>query len=172
MTSNETPRIYVACLASYNNGILHGEWIDLDQDIDVIWAEIRKMLSNSPEPDAEEWAIHDYEGFGNLQISEYEGIERVHAYAEFILENEETGKLLLSEYCGDLNEARRMMDNFLGCYSSVASYAQEFTEETTEIPESLQYYIDYEAMARDMQLNGDIIAIDNSPGEVLVFCNI
>ena len=24
----EQPRIYVACLAAYNNGILHGAWIE------------------------------------------------------------------------------------------------------------------------------------------------
>lgn len=25
-------RIYVACLASYNNGVLHGKWIDATAD--------------------------------------------------------------------------------------------------------------------------------------------
>lgn len=29
-----TPRIYVACLASYNNGVLHGRWIDANQSAD------------------------------------------------------------------------------------------------------------------------------------------
>ena len=28
--ANTKPRIYVACLAAYNNGILHGVWIDAD----------------------------------------------------------------------------------------------------------------------------------------------
>ncbi|WP_447531297.1 antirestriction protein ArdA, partial [Legionella pneumophila] len=27
----DTPQIYVACLAAYNNGIVHGEWIDATQ---------------------------------------------------------------------------------------------------------------------------------------------
>ena len=27
-----TPRIYVACLASYNAGKLVGQWVDADQD--------------------------------------------------------------------------------------------------------------------------------------------
>ncbi len=34
-------------------------------------------------------------------------------------------------------------------------------EETTEIPESLQYYIDYKAIARDMKINGEIIEIEH-----------
>ena len=33
-TTTTTPKIYVACLASYNAGILHGRWIDADQDAD------------------------------------------------------------------------------------------------------------------------------------------
>ena len=28
ITTTEQPRIYVACLAAYNNGILHGAWIE------------------------------------------------------------------------------------------------------------------------------------------------
>jgi hypothetical protein len=54
----DTPRIYLACLAAYNNGRLHGAWVDADQGADHIWNELRKMLRASPEPDAEEWAIH------------------------------------------------------------------------------------------------------------------
>lgn len=49
---NIVPRIYVACLSAYNNGFLHGEWIDCDQDAEVIWAEIKEMLKASPMPDA------------------------------------------------------------------------------------------------------------------------
>lgn len=26
----ETPKIYVACLASYNAGFLHGRWVDVE----------------------------------------------------------------------------------------------------------------------------------------------
>lgn len=28
--TKDGPRIYVACLAAYNNGHLHGRWIDAD----------------------------------------------------------------------------------------------------------------------------------------------
>lgn len=52
-------RIYVACPAAYNNGILHGCWIDADQDVDGIWSGINAMLKSSPIAGAEEYAIHD-----------------------------------------------------------------------------------------------------------------
>lgn len=38
------PRIYVACLAAYNSGHLHGEWINADQDEEDIFADINDVL--------------------------------------------------------------------------------------------------------------------------------
>ncbi|MEU1071579.1 antirestriction protein ArdA [Streptomyces sp. NPDC005878] len=74
-------QIYAACLASYNNGILHGEWIDATQDPDSIRHEIQLMLESSPMPDAEEFAIHDYEDFGGIRLGEYESIDDLHLIA-------------------------------------------------------------------------------------------
>ena len=34
MTTTQ-PRVYIACLAAYNNGILHGKWLDADDGIDA-----------------------------------------------------------------------------------------------------------------------------------------
>jgi antirestriction protein len=80
------PRIYVACLASYNDGILHGAWIRADQPVDGIIADAQAMLDSSPVPFAEEWAIHDYEGFGALRLSEWESFIRVSNTALGIIE--------------------------------------------------------------------------------------
>ncbi len=44
----DTPQIYIACLAAYNNGILHGEWIDATQDVSTIYNEIHEMLLTAP----------------------------------------------------------------------------------------------------------------------------
>ena len=72
----EQPRIYVACLAAYNNGILHGAWIEATEAWSM-WEATRDMLAKSPIPDAEEWAIHDHEGFASIRINEYDSFERV-----------------------------------------------------------------------------------------------
>lgn len=82
----EPPRIYVACLAAYNNGILHGAWIAASEAWSM-WEATRDMLAKSPIPDAEEWAIHDYEGFASVRISEYASFERVAELAAFIKEH-------------------------------------------------------------------------------------
>jgi antirestriction protein len=44
------PKIYVACLADYNAGRLHGAWIDADQDPDDIEREVWAMLRESKDP--------------------------------------------------------------------------------------------------------------------------
>ena len=152
-------RIYVACLAAYNNGILHGRWIDATQKPEDIWAEIREMLEASPIEDAEEYAIHDHEGFEGAPISEYQSIESICEIAAFISEYGTLGGKLI-EYYGDLSDARDALENYYaGCYSSLSDFTQEITEETTEIPESLKSYIDYERMARDLEIN-DVLTIE------------
>lgn len=50
-----TPRIWVACLASYNAGTLHGTWIDADQSADGLYAEVQTMLDASPENRTCQW---------------------------------------------------------------------------------------------------------------------
>lgn len=161
-------RIYVACLAAYNNGILHGRWIDADQDAEDIWAEIAEMLKASPIPEAEEWAIHDYEGFEGAPISEYQGIESVAEIAAFLSEHGALGGPLIAHF-GDLEEARSAIEeDYAGEYASLADFAEELTEQTTEIPGSLQHYIDYEAMGRDLAIN-DVFAIEIGFDAVHVF---
>lgn len=161
-------RIYVACLAAYNNGILHGRWIDATLGKDHIWDSIKAMLATSPIPGAEEHAIHDYEGFEGASVSEYAGIAEVAELAAFIEEHGAiAGKLV--EYFGDLEEAKAALeDRYCGVHSSVADFAQQITEETTTIPANLQYYIDWERMGRDLTMS-DILAIETGFEEVHIF---
>ncbi len=100
-------RIYVADLAAYNNRKLHGVWINACDDLEDIQKQINEMLANSPETDAEECAIHDYEGFGGYALDEYEGIEATHEIACFIDEYPDFGGELLNNFGGDLDEARK-----------------------------------------------------------------
>ena len=163
-------RIYVACLAAYNNGKLHGRWIDATSGLDHIWNEVNQMLQKSPEPDAEEWAIHDYEGFEGVRISEYEGFEQVCELAEFIEEHDGLGAKVLEHWFGNIEDARKALDDsYSGQYESLEDYARELTEETSEIPQHLEMYIDYERMGRDMELGGDVYTIETGYQEVHIF---
>ena len=97
---------------------------DVTLDTDDIQEQINKMLADSPEHDAEEYAIHDYEGFDGYGLGEYEGIETAHEIAGELLNN----------FGGDLEDARKSIEeNYCGCYKTLADYAEELTEETTPI---------------------------------------
>ena len=88
-------RIYVACLAAYNNGHLHGEWIEVTDEASI-WEAVQAMLFASPIDEAEEWAIHDYEGFEGAQVGEYFSFESVVKLADYIRERGELGAQVLN----------------------------------------------------------------------------
>lgn len=144
-----TPRIYVASLSDYNNGVLHGAWIYADQDADMIRDEINTMLAESPtaekygEP-AEEWAIHDYEGIPNLH--EYESIEAVAAYGKAVEEYGDAMRAFLSFYEGDPELVESSFkDCYYGEFDTHEAFVYHYLEETgmwNEIPEWAQTYFD------------------------------
>lgn len=85
---------------------------------------------------------------------------------------EEHGKLgaELLDYYSDINKATKAIEeSYNGCHNSLADYAQELTEGTSEIPKHLELYIDYVRMGRDMELSGDVFTIETAHNEVHVF---
>lgn len=89
MTTTSGFRIYIASLADYNNACLHGEWFDLEDysDLEDLQEAVNAMLARSPFGNsdfakkyglhAEEYAIHDYEGFPQETISEHSTLSSV-----------------------------------------------------------------------------------------------
>ena len=171
-----TPSIYVACLAAYNNGKLHGTWIDCCQPAEDIDAEIQRMLESSPEPDAEEWAIHDFEGFGSWKPGESESIDTIAEVAEMIEEHGPVFADLMANFHGDLKSAKYHMErSYMGCFNSMQDYAEQFMKDCGDldsIPEHLHAYFDFEAYARDLERDGHIFVIETGHlQQVHVFTN-
>lgn len=171
-----TPRIYVASLADYNAGFLHGRWIDATQPADEIRAEIAELLTLSKEPIAEEWAIHDYDNFGSLRLSEFEDVERVTEVARLIVDHGPLFAELLN-HIGDasnVEEARRYMEEaYRGAFDDLAHYAADLIEDCyadvlKSLPEFIRYHIDYDGIGRDMELNGDVFTV-SCDGSLHVF---
>lgn len=105
-------------------------------------------------------------------MSEYEGIQRAHEVACFLEDHGEIAGDLLSYFGDSIEDAQKAIEeNYFGCYASLADYAEELTEETTQIPEHLAFYIDYEKMGRDMELSGDVFTIETGYQEVHIFWN-
>lgn len=167
--SRDRPRIYVACLAAYNNGFLHGACIEASEPHEVM-AAVTAMLSRSPEPDAEEWAIHDYDGFEGVHLSEYAGFDTVCALSDFIEKRGPLAGKLYNHFGNDLEQARAAFDDYAGEFASLADFAQDLNVQTgLETPPAFQYYIDWQAMGRDMELNGDVFTVETGFDQLHIF---
>jgi antirestriction protein len=172
-TTTTAPRIYVACLAAYNNGRLHGEWIDADQTADELHEAACAMLAASPEPGAEEWAIHDYEGFGSLHLGEYEPLERVTNIAAGIAEHGEAFTAWLSYDCDrDPADLSAFEDAYYGEWCSLRAYAEDYAESTgmydaTERAGSRYVVVDVEMLTRDLDI--ELYTVESGHNTIYVF---
>jgi antirestriction protein len=172
-TSAVSPRIYVACLAAYNNGVLHGTWIDADQGQDVIHSAVQRMLAASPIPGAEEWAIHDYEGFGTLRLSEWESFERVAAIAAGIAEHGSSfAAWVANDGSRDPTDHQAFCDAYRGEWDSLTDYAAEYAEtvglyDAVDQIDSPYVMVNIDLLERDLEI--DLYTVESDHGTLYVF---
>ncbi len=123
------------------------------------------MLKESREPIAEEWAIHDYEGFEGWEPREYESMETVARIAALIEEHGGVFGALVEYLGGDINHAARMMtDGYRGVYDSLADFAQEWFEEIysrelENLPRILRHSIDWRDVAQELEMEDSVLAL-------------
>ena len=174
-----SPKVWIARLSDYNAGHLHGAWVEADQDTDGIWIGVNDVLHTSKVAGAEEWAIFDYEGFGPLRLSEYETIERISRLGRGIGEHGEAFAVFAGFLGGGEDE---LLDQFEDCYigkwQSAEAYVEEFLDDLgmerildEAVPKVYRDYVkfDTEALVRDMECEGSLLAVDDSDGGVFLF---
>lgn len=158
-------RIYVACLAAYNAGGLHGAWIDASSDREEMLEAIQAMLAASPMPDAEEWRIDDVEGYEGLMslLSRDSSLGTIAAIEAMF----EAAGACESAVCAALKasdsveEASEMLDNFIGVGRTEADAVESVLEDIVgEWPEVAQRYFDSKAYVRDLRLGGDVAFVE------------
>lgn len=167
------PRIYVASLADYNAGRRHGVWIKAWRVPDEIHTIINEMLATSPEPGAEEFAIHDYEGFSLVPISEYDSIERVSAVASGIMEYGEAFAGWVA-HMGDSEDALdhdKFDEAYMGEWQSFEAMAEDWLEQygvfkqvEDAIPESLRPYVKVDVERMAQELEADMVSVTKPDG--------
>lgn len=159
--TTETPRVYIACLAAYNNGKLHGAWVDAT-DEDEINEAIAEVLKTSPEAGAEEHAFHDYEGFGN-SLGEYTSVENIAAVGALIEEHGlELVKGMRDHGAMNAEEIESKLENRLGVYETLEEYAEASYEDRLHelnLPDEIERHIDWQSMARDWETGGLIFTV-------------
>jgi antirestriction protein len=177
-----SPQIWIGSLADYNNGDLHGNWLDAAREPEEIHADIQTILASGPAARRgeapEEWGVFDYEDFGSLHLGEYESIEDVARLAHGIAEHGAAFAAWAEATDRDEATSEGFAEAYCGHFDSVADYAEQLVadiegDELLEktVPEWLQPYvdIDFDALGRDMELGGDIFTAPADDGGVYVF---
>lgn len=135
------------------------------------------MLAASREPVAEDWAIHDHEGFGGISLSEHESLEAIARLAAGLLRHGRAFAAFASWVGLDDANVESFEQQYRGQWTGLGAYADELLHDYgakevlfQQLPAWLQPYvrIDIEAFGRDLQLNGDIYVTDTEGG-VCVF---
>ncbi len=179
---SEVPRIWVASLADYNNGILHGAWLDAARETEAIEADIQTMLACSPwaartGETAEEWGIFDVENFGRCRIDQHEDLDWVSGVALGV-----AGYGLAFAAWASIVEEPVQLINFdeayLGHYDDLHAYVEQLINDLgydelldRVVPSTLRPYvkIDIAATADDLEFGGELHVVQAAGGGVWIF---
>jgi len=174
MTTDDTPRIYIADLAAYNAGRLRGAWVDADQDPEGMIEDWNVACGAMPE----EYAIHDYEGFGKIKLAEFTGLDTVSQLASLIAEHGEafTAWYEYEERPVDDNLGQQFLDEYVGTYENERDFAMSLADDTGCIEtaigsvalngrdeEIINSYLDWHRVAQDLLIDS-YYAVTSSDG--------
>lgn len=173
------PMVWIGYLAAYNNGDLHGDWVDAAVEGNELVASANEVLSRSPEPNAEEWAIFDFDEFGTYRVEQHDSLEHVARIARGIREHGHAFSAWAELHGGDEAMLDGFEDAFLGEYESLEAWGREVLDDLNldgflrmgAIPDALRPYlhVDYEGWARDAELGGDVYIQETPGGGIYVF---
>ena len=160
MTTQTTkPRIYVACLSSYNEGRLHGKWIDCSSDIDEMHGEIQSMLAESKSPFAEEWEIHDVDGISSHFVL-YNGLDGI---AEVMQASENHDSDAIAAYISFFSEwdLKHFEEAYAACVENVKEYAVDLFWElsafNSTVQDELGSYINEDTVLREFEIENTVV---------------
>lgn len=160
-------RVFITDLEAYNNGHLVGSWIELPMDRDLLAESIENELQRGKqicesEHNHEEYFITDFE-CDYMDIEEYSPISKYNDIAkdmEALEEKEKTAvKLMLkNNIVNNICSAIENIDNLI-CTgeTKMEDIAYNYVNECgllETMPENLQSYFDYQALGRDMEIEG------------------
>ena len=144
---------YIACLASYNNGILHGAWVDLE--LATLTEEVQEcidwILATSPTAGAEEYAVHDWSGVpSSIRSQEWPDWEQVLNILDAI-DNHGAAFTVWHDYAPDYNtDPSDFEAAYVGEYESGEDFAYDYYQERKAEAladlEELTFAIDWEAV--------------------------
>lgn len=160
-------KIFVNTWGNYNeNGADGGEWITLPMDADEL-AEKLEAIAEAMGDDDPEWAIHDYEWEGRIDLGEVHETDSIQEWNERCEEADGLDDWDLDEiqaaieaFGYSFSEAMEKQQG--GCFTfysgqDLECVAEEIVEDcyiTKDTPEIFTRYFDYKAFARDLEIDG------------------
>jgi antirestriction protein len=171
-------KIFVSNLSAYNNGKVVGEWIELPLDEDELQEKIDAILEswNDGISLSEEFAIHDYEL--PFKVSENEDVFKINEKCEKLSNVDHLDEWLVEailENFHDSDEAFEIIENeefriYNNC-SDMSEVAYQVYDENgmlAEIEKVLSsFYVDWDAIGRDMEIEGTFIQAGRNYIEIL-----
>ena len=148
-------KVYMGTYAKYNNGNLFGAWLTLadyaDWDDFMTWA--RKLHSDEDDP---ELMAQDWEG-PDWAISEYGVAQEAWDYMALNEDEQAIVAHFTEEYFLSLGAAldRLKIGDFYIYHGSLEAYSYDYFADNYDLPDEVMRYLDLEAYARDLILNGD-----------------
>jgi len=159
-------QIYIQELATYNNAVGVGKWInveDFDSEIKALFIEATEVLKSEDlyyDLDAEEYEIVDWECEVDIDLKNiYQDIDKLQTLNDLLneLDQNEIDKLgyLLDIGCDITDITIDTLEN-VWSNSDWDEAVEEFIEYALDIPidSKIYNYIDYDKIQRDLEIDG------------------
>lgn len=167
---NNNIKIWLGDLGKYNEGDLVGQWIDLPMDAD----ELQTLVNKYSNGGTTDYFIADWESPITGLVSEHSAPQKLNEIAEQLDKFNEYDLVRVKFLVED--ESLSIADALEG-YEDVMFYEGQSLKDVAyslvedgcfgDIPDSISNYIDYDAIARDLGIDG---YTENSLG-VFKYCD-
>lgn len=175
-TTDMTPRVWIGCLAHYNNGSLVGEWFDAENADQITRAQVHGSQGRVAW-DCEELWVMDHENLPvSGEMSPYDAAQWAEALGE--VDQDLLPALYAWIQSGahttqgntELPVTSDFIDNYRGEYTSFRDYVEELCQDAgmfENAPQVCVDYFDWDHYARDEELS--YLVLDAPSGNVFVF---
>ena len=174
MNYAEPPRVYVGTYRRYNEGSLHGAWVDLEEcgDADTFWDLVKQVHSGEIGQTGEiEPMFQCWENIPDKFVSESHLSGNVWDQWVELDPEQRTIYGLYLDHVDTSGDWERAEESFCGQFDSELDFAYDHWDQTGMldlIPVGYRNYIDYESWLRDAKIEW-VTFCRHSDGHVYAF---
>ncbi|MGO2658622.1 antirestriction protein ArdA [Mycetocola reblochoni] len=171
-TTDTKPRVWIGCLACYNEGRLVGDWHDASDADEVTTADVHSRASSHEElwcfdieniPVRREMSPHEAAEWGRV-FDEVDEHQREALYA-WVASGD-----YVAEGTGDLPSTSDFQERYCGHWEGFDDYARELADDIGllhDVPEEIATYFDWDSWIRDLGFDYSTCGADT--GGIYVF---